>query len=379
MHINFYGQIEDQPEIRAGVIGCGSHSFRNVYPTFQFAPVDLVATCDLDADKARAFARAFGAKSSYTDYREMLAREELDAVFIVTGYDAKGRPLYPDLTVECLRAGVHVWIEKPPAASTADIERMQAASRETGKHVIVGLKKMFFPANEKVKELMDAESFGSPQLALLQYPQRIPTVDELAAYAAGERTMAAISFLDHLCHPVSLLVFLLGMPASLAYVRSSHGAGVATFTYSSGAVGSIAFTHGQSQNQGMERTCIVSDQRQQQHITVENNVRVTLHRTPPGLAYGAAPSFYTGGTQDVSATWEPEFSLGNLYNKGLFLLGYYNEVNEFARVVLENRAPKKGTLEQAWQVTRIFEAFAEGPGQTIPLPEVQPASRSFLN
>ena len=105
MHINFYGQIEDQPEIRAGVIGCGSHSFRNVYPTFQFAPVDLVATCDLDADKARAFARAFGAKSSYTDYREMLAREELDAVFIVTGYDAKGRPLYPDLTVECLRAG----------------------------------------------------------------------------------------------------------------------------------------------------------------------------------------------------------------------------------------------------------------------------------
>jgi len=266
---------------------------------------------------------------------------------------------------------MHVWIEKPPAASTEEIERMQVASRQAAKHVVVGFKKMFFPANEKVKELMDAESFGSPQLALLQYPQHIPAIDELVAYLAGERHNAVISFLDHLCHPVSLLVFLLGMPASLAYVRSSHGAGVATFTYASGTVASIAFTHGQSQNQGMERTCIVSDQ---QHITVENNVRVTLHRTPPGLAYGAAPSFYTGGTQEVSATWEPEFSLGNLYNKGLFLLGYYNEVNEFARVVLENRAPKKGTLEQAWEITRIFEAFAEGPGQTIPLPERQPAS-----
>lgn len=372
MHINFRGQLEDKPEIRAGFIGCGSHSFRNVYPTFQFAPVDLVATCDLDAEKASAFAAAFGAKSSYTDYREMLAREELDAVFIVTGYDAEGRPLYPDLAVECLRAGVHVWIEKPPAASTADIERMQAASRETGKHVLVGLKKMFFPANEKAKELMDAESFGSPELALLQYPQYIPTVDELAAYAAGERNDAAIRFLDHLCHPASLMVFLLGMPASLSYVRSSNGAGVATFAYSSGTVASLAFTHGQSQNQGMERTCIVSDQRQ--HITVENNVRVTLHRTPPGLAYGAAPSFYTGGTHDVSAAWEPEFSLGNLYTKGLFLLGYYNEVNEFAQSVLENRAPRKGTLEQAWQITRIFEAFAEGPGRTIALPEGPPAS-----
>ena len=65
--------------------------------------------------------------------------------------------------------------------------------------------------------------------------------------------------------------------------------------------------------------------------------------------------------------WEPEFSLGQLYNKGLFLLGYYNEINEFTRSILENRSPLKGTLEQAWQVTRIFEAFADGPGRQITL------------
>ena len=44
---------------------------------------------------------------------------------------------------------------------------------------------------------------------------------------------------------------------------------------------------------------------------------------------------------------------------GLFLQGYYGEVNEFARSILENRPPKKGTLAQAWQVTRLFEAFAD--------------------
>ena len=42
--INFHGKLADEPEIRAGFIGCGSHSFRNIYPTFQFAPVDLIAT-----------------------------------------------------------------------------------------------------------------------------------------------------------------------------------------------------------------------------------------------------------------------------------------------------------------------------------------------
>ena len=63
--------------------------------------------------------------------------------------------------------------------------------------------------------------------------------------------------------------------------------------------------------------------------------------------------------------WEPEFSLGQLYNKGLFLLGYYQEIQEFAAALLEKRPMKKGTLEQAWQVTRIFEAFAEGCGKRL--------------
>ncbi len=65
------------------------------------------------------------------------------------------------------------------------------------------------------------------------------------------------------------------------------------------------------------------------------------------------PSCYGGGPAEASSAWEPEFSLGQLYNKGLFLLGYYNEVNEFARSILENRPPAKGTLEHAWQVTRL--------------------------
>jgi len=48
MRIGFKGHFVDEAEIRAGFIGCGSHSFRNLYPVFQFAPVNLVTTCDLD-------------------------------------------------------------------------------------------------------------------------------------------------------------------------------------------------------------------------------------------------------------------------------------------------------------------------------------------
>jgi len=76
MRIGFHGQILDEPVIRAGFIGCGSHSFRNIYPALQFAPVQLVATCDLNAERSAAFAQRFGALRSYTDYHRMLGAEE---------------------------------------------------------------------------------------------------------------------------------------------------------------------------------------------------------------------------------------------------------------------------------------------------------------
>ena len=59
--------------IKAGFIGCGGHSFRNIYPTFQYAPVDLRAVCDLKPDRARAYARQFGAVNTYADHHEMLS------------------------------------------------------------------------------------------------------------------------------------------------------------------------------------------------------------------------------------------------------------------------------------------------------------------
>jgi predicted dehydrogenase len=116
------GRILDRDDrIRAGFIGCGSHSFRNVYPTFQFAGVNLVATCDFDAEKAATYATIFGAERSYGDYREMLEKEDLDAVFIVTNYDDDGSPRFMRLAQECMKAGVHVWAEKPPSASVAEV------------------------------------------------------------------------------------------------------------------------------------------------------------------------------------------------------------------------------------------------------------------
>lgn len=364
MRIDFGGQLRDLREIRAGFIGCGSHSFRNIYPTFQFAPVKLVATCDLSTEKAQAFATRFGAERAYSDYHQMLQAEQLDAVFVVTNYDESGRPRYPQIAIDCLRAGCHVWMEKPPAATVVEIERMQEASRVAGRHVMVGLKKMFFPANRKAKSIITSPAFGATRLATIQYPLYIPTTEEFHAYFGQQQSNGVVSFLDHIAHPAALLIFLLGMPSTLYYERAGNGAGTAVLGYASGVVATLLATEGASPNGGLERTLLVSEAGQ--HLVVENNIRVLWHR-PHATHYGHTTDYFEAGAESASVVWEPEFSLGQLYNKGLFLLGYYNEINEFALSILEGRAPCDGTLEQAHQVLRLFEAFAQGPGRVIGL------------
>lgn len=364
MKISPSGQIVKEKEIRAGFIGCGGHAFRNIYPCFTFAPINLIATCDLIEEKAERFAKTFGAQRSYTNYQEMLEKEKLDAVFVVTGYNEAGRPRYPEIAIDSMKRGVNVWIEKPPAASCEDIKRMQIVEQTTQKFVMVGLKKMFYPANRKARTLMQQSAFGSPTLAQLQYPQFIPEQKDLDAYMRGKPVGSVVSFLDHFCHPTSLMLYFFGMPKTLFYERTNVGAGVILFTYESGLVVTMLLTHGAPENTGIERTTLLSDTKNM--ITIETNIRVTYHRDKKmKRTYGTTEDFfYDNSLDDGSLIWEPEFSLGQLYNKALFLLGYHGEVCEFAHSIIERRSPVCGTLDDAYKITQLFEVFTKGP-QTI--------------
>lgn len=379
MRLGFKANLEDKPEIRVGVVGCGSHTFRNIMPTFQFVPVKLVATCDFILAKAQAFAEKFGGERAYTTYQEMLEKETLDAVFIIVGNDKRGRPMYPQVAVDCMDAGCHVWLEKPPAATCDDIERMMEASRRTGKTVMVGYKKMFVQANRKAKELANSEDFGGISMVTMQNPEIIPPVEELERFLRQEEDIYDVAmFMEHLCHPVSQMISMLGAPFSMLYDRNSIGAGIVIFKFASDVIATLHFSCGQSLNGGVERTTIISRRGLDgggrvdgRHIIVDNNLTLSYHRNPD-FSYGDETDFYKGTPDENTAVWQPEFSRGQMFNKGIFLQGYFGEVEEFAFAVLENRPPCDGTLEHAWIATRIFEKFLEGPNKLIPIESIPP-------
>jgi predicted dehydrogenase len=365
-YLNFYGQLTSGPRLHVGVIGCGSHAYRNIYPTLQFAPTQLIATCDLDLPRAQAFARQFGAAKAYDNHHDLLTQEDIDAVLIVTNYDAQGRPRYPRLALDCLRAGKHVWIEKPPAFAPEELAEIEPLSTQTGRRFMVGLKKMFTPANEKAAALSRLPDFGKITLLSLQYPTAVPTTEEFARYFGGESVGRVVGFLDHLCHPTSAILLMLGPPRTLFYQRTDDGSTVATFTFDSGSIASLLLPSHQTRTGGFEHLQIFGTGGRR--IVVENNTRVFYYRDspdPPGTGYGATPDFYTAPLETASSLWEPEFSLGQLYNKGLFIHGYYNEITTFARAILDNQPIVKGTVQHAQAVTRLFQAFAQGPGKMI--------------
>jgi predicted dehydrogenase len=354
---------EYERRVRLAAIGCGGHAQRNVFPTYQYAPVDLVAVCDLDGARAQACARQFGAAAVYTDHREMLQKERPDAVVIVTNYDEQGRPRYPALAADVLRAGAHAWIEKPPASSVAEVDAMIAASAETGRFVAVGFKKMFAPANVKAREIIGRPEFGRIGTITARYPQSLPPEAE-----RGEMKRMT-GFLDHIVHPLSVLR-LLGGPLASVYVERADATGgsITLLRFANGAVGSLHLSARQPGTMPLERTEVIGDGNTA--VVVDNNLRVTYYRTGggPDGGYGRAGSFYEAARDDADGAplfWEPEFSLGQLYNKGLFTLGYAPEMCYFCECVLENRPPERGNLDEAREMLQVFEAYRQPSGQAI--------------
>lgn len=348
--------FEYEKKIKVCFIGAGGHSFRNVYPTFQYAPVDLVAICDTNAERAEAYARQFGAKAHYTNHHEMLEKEKPDAVFIVTSYHPDGRVQATDIALDALKAGVHVWMEKPTAASSEEIRQLIAASQENNRFVMSGLKKLFFPAIAKAKEIISSPEFGRPSSIYIRYPQHMPAFSE-----RGDLNNIK-SLVDHIYHPGAILHHMMGKVAKMSYEwEPFNGGSISSFRFLSGAVGTMHMTAGASGSSPLERLEVIGEGA---NVIVENGVKVTYYRKADRPAYGRSASFLVND-EVAPLHWEPEFSLGQLYNKNIFFLGYVPEVLHFCESVLAGQPPQKGTLEESLEITKLLEVYRNTPEGTL--------------
>ena len=144
-------------KLRVGIIGSGGIAEGAHAPGYKALPDDceLVACCDVRPERAKAFAERFDLAHWYTDYHELLALSELDAVSVCTPPF-----MHREATVAALDAGLHVLCEKPMAMNVAEAQDMVAAAERAGKVLTIGHQQRFTPAAQAVKRAVDAGELG---------------------------------------------------------------------------------------------------------------------------------------------------------------------------------------------------------------------------
>src|SRR5688572_28329634 len=99
--------------------------------------VRLVALAEDEPERREEYRRRLGVPA-YADYRELLARERLDAVGVVAVNGARGR-----VVAACLAAGLHVVADKPLCTTLADLDLVEATWRRSGRLLSLLLDKRF--------------------------------------------------------------------------------------------------------------------------------------------------------------------------------------------------------------------------------------------
>lgn len=113
--------------IRLGIIGTGGMANSHATDFAKINGVRLVACCDISAERVQAFAAKHAIPRVYTDYREMLDREKLNAVTNVTP-DAT----HAEVALVAIERGLHVMSEKPMATSLEEARKMRDAASAAG-------------------------------------------------------------------------------------------------------------------------------------------------------------------------------------------------------------------------------------------------------
>jgi predicted dehydrogenase len=136
------------------VLGAGGHSTRNHGPALarcrRELDVGLRAVCDLDAERAAAYADEFGFETTYTDYGAMLDAEPLDGIVAVTPVE-RTREIAGDL----LASGVPVVVEKPPGETPRETRELLDVAVEHGTDHQVSFNRRFNPALRRAREWLD--------------------------------------------------------------------------------------------------------------------------------------------------------------------------------------------------------------------------------
>jgi UDP-N-acetylglucosamine 3-dehydrogenase len=161
-------------KLGVAVIGTGFWGRNHARVYRELAETELLAICDIDAERAKSVAKQFGAKP-YTNAARMLRNEDIEAVSVCTWSTSLAKE-----AIRAAEAGKHVLVEKPMAADVKQAEKLVETVERKGVYLTVGFLMRFIPGLRHIKKAIETKEIGELVCAtakrVSQWPERIGDV-----------------------------------------------------------------------------------------------------------------------------------------------------------------------------------------------------------
>jgi len=201
-------------QIRVAIIGTGAISNRHMKVWPHIPGAKVVCAAEIDAAKLKAWGERYGfeEKDLYTDFREMLKRDDIDAVDVCVHNN-----LHAPVCIAVMKAGYPCYGEKPMSATYYDSKLMYDCAKKLGVKFAVQISSLFTEQTRMAKEIIGRGSLGQlyhARSAFSNYRRRV-TIDTMpfASPSFMDREMAGHGpSIDQGIYRLGQMLFLLGLP-----------------------------------------------------------------------------------------------------------------------------------------------------------------------
>ncbi|YCM44876.1 Gfo/Idh/MocA family oxidoreductase [Verrucomicrobiaceae bacterium 227] len=190
--------------VKIGVIGAGG-MLQYHHAGFVQAGGEIIAVADLAPGAAAAAAEKYGIPSAYTSVEEMLESAVLDAVSIIVP-----NKFHASLAIQCLKAGKHVFCEKPPALSAAEVEEMIEVADSMGKTLMFNFNNRARPESREMMAAIAAGKVGTINSAQAKWIRRTG-IPGFGGWFTTKALSGGGPVID-LLHMIDLAMYFMGYP-----------------------------------------------------------------------------------------------------------------------------------------------------------------------
>ena len=198
----------------AGIVGAGSFARRTLLPALKSAGCSIRTVVSSSGLSAAVEGTEFGADFASSDADAVFADPEIDTVFVLTRHDS-----HAPLAIRALKAGKHVFVEKPLALTVEQLRAVDDAQRESGRLIMVGFNRRFAPLAVELKDIIDARTGPLSLVVTVNAGHIDPN------HWTHDRRQGGGRIVGEACHFIDLGRFLVGAPITELHVQCAREGG----------------------------------------------------------------------------------------------------------------------------------------------------------